>query len=139
MTQAIERWLDMRYARLVIALLSLLPTIAVLIWTLRPPLQAITAAYMITPVTMSNQPMDEVTWVDFRRGLQKHFSGYGLYIPMEDIIVSDPNLVGQELTQFMQKACGDGTLYVWVPLKMRLPIYGTMIWDWCWVPDVKRV
>lgn len=136
--KALENWLEQRYARVLLVLALLLPAFAVATWTLMPPLRAVAAAYMITPVKMAKEPMDELGWVDFRRHLQKHFSSYGLYIPMEDIIVSDPNLVGRELTQFMQNACGDGSLYVWIPLKMRVPVYGTVVWDWCWVPEVAR-
>ncbi len=126
------------YVRLCLLLLLLLPSLGVAFWTVAPSVKAVVAAYMITPVAMPGQPFDDLGWVDFRRQLQKHFSSYGLYIPMEDIIISDADLVGQELPQFMRAACGDGLLYVWIPLKMRLPVYGSVVWDWCWVPKVAR-
>ena len=120
-------------------LILLLPSIGVEVWTVLPALRAVAAAYSITPVAMPSSPMDSVAWVDFRRQLQKHFSEYDLYIPLEDIIVQDPELVGPELPRFMRKACGDGLLYVWVPMKISVPIYGPVVWDWCWVPKVKKV
>jgi len=117
-------------------ILLVLPTLAVVGWTFAPAFRAIAAAYTITPVALPANKFDELSWLEFRRGMQKHFSSYDLYVPMDDIVVADPDVVGPDLADLTRKACGDGRLFVWLPLKLRLPLYGAVVWDWCWVPRV---
>lgn len=65
-----------------------------------------------------------------QRSTQKHYLSYDIYIPFEDIYpVSGRN--SNEITLAMQKACGKGRLYIWIPLKFRLPLIGHRILEWC--------
>ncbi len=126
------------YFRPALFVLMLLPTLGVALWAIGPTFRAIVAAYALTPVVVPSAPMDAMAWVDFRRQMQKHFSQYDVHVPMEDMVIQDAGLSGAELTQFTRKACGDGLLYVWIPLRVTLPVWGTIVWDWCWVPRIKR-
>ena len=54
---------------------------------------------------------------------------------MEDIVAPTPDQ--EQLTLLMQKACGKGKLYIWVPLKFRLPMRGEKVVEWCWIPKIK--
>ena len=40
----------------------------------------------------------------------------------------------EDLGMLMQKACGRGRLYVWIPLKWRIPVLGEKVLEWCWKP-----
>ncbi len=83
---------------------------------------------------------DPARLLDLRRRVQKHFLGHNVYIPMEDIIATsaqDPS--SATLALLMQKACGRGRLYIWIPFKFMLPVAGEKVIEWCWKPQTKDV
>jgi len=68
-----------------------------------------------------------------RRKIQKHFLGMKTYIPMEDILIPQDSVkTDDRLKKLMRKACGKGTIYIWIPLKFRWPLSGDKVMDWCW-------
>ncbi len=72
-----------------------------------------------------------------KRRIQRHFLDYDYYIPLEDIVFLDPNGTSDDNTTLLTKmACGQGgQLAIWLPLKVRLPLFGNWIIEWCWVPE----
>lgn len=66
-----------------------------------------------------------------KRLVQQHFLKYGIYIPLDDIIVNVNDRVVEPYRTLLSKSCGHAELYVWVPLKFRLPILGDKIVEWC--------
>lgn len=66
-----------------------------------------------------------------RRQIQKHFLGYGIYIPIDDIIVKAASLHEQELLSYLSKTCGNKDVFIWVPLRFRFPIVGEKVKEWC--------
>jgi hypothetical protein len=52
---------------------------------------------------------------------------------MEDIIFTRTETKKQRRLNFlMQKACGEGRIYIWIPIKFTWPIVGERVFDWCW-------
>ena len=81
-------------------------------------------------ITENSSPRELLT---YRRRIQKHFLKLKTYIPMEDIVIpSEAGTANDRLKKLMRKACGKGTIYIWIPLKFRWPIAGERVIDWCW-------
>lgn len=68
-----------------------------------------------------------------KRLVQQHFLKYGIYIPIDDITVKDVGIEADSYQLMLQQSCGSGKLFVWVPLKFRLPLIGEKILEWCLV------
>jgi hypothetical protein len=124
----------LKTAALVVVLAA--PTLAAAAWTCWPALSAAAAALAFGKVET-----DEGGWQDpeqvmaIRRHVQKHFLDHAVYIPLEDIVVDDASdTAAGSLSLLMQKACGRGRLYVWIPLRFRLPALGEKVVEWCWKP-----
>lgn len=51
----------------------------------------------------------------------------GILIPIEDIFTSEEgnSFLG------MRKACRKGKIHFWIPLKLRIPIFGEKVIEWC--------
>ena len=123
----------------------LAPVVASAGWSVWPAARAYLATRLFDFPTMSEQDWDDgAKTVELRRHLQKHFLSNNVYIPMEDIVVTSPTEESAgaaanantpaNLAMLMQKACGRGRLYVWIPLKIRVPITGEKVIEWCWKP-----
>ena len=125
------------------------PLIAAVVWSGLPAARAYYAARAFDFPTMAEHDWDDgAKTVELRRHLQKHFLNHNVYIPMEDIVVANPNETDQghagnernpaNVAMLMQKACGKGRLYVWIPLKIRVPISGEKVIEWCWKPSANN-
>ncbi|MFW7378096.1 MAG: hypothetical protein ACOH5I_04755 [Oligoflexus sp.] len=68
-----------------------------------------------------------------KRSVQQHFSKFGIYIPTDDIIVNARDIVHEPYRSLLLQSCGSGKIFVWVPLKFRLPLIGEKIIEWCLV------
>lgn len=64
--------------------------------------------------------------------IQRHFLRYGVYVPFSDII-SKSSHDDLEKALFSQHAefCGPSRIYIWLPLKVRFPIFGYKVFEWC--------
>ncbi len=109
-------------------------------WSGYPTLSAVAAVYTTKSIAFADgAENDDSAELRIRRTLQKHFLKYGVYLPVEDIIVVNKKAGLRNRAVFlMQKICGKGRIYVWVPLKMRLPIVGDRVFEWCWKPTVQK-
>lgn len=125
--------------RTISAVFLAMPLFFAAFWSAEPALQATYAAwkYNLTPID-TDRLNNSINQVNTKRQIQKHFLRDNIYIPLEDIILITDFLEKQSnLSFFMQNACGRGRIYVWVPLKFRLPIIGDRVFDWCWKPRQK--
>lgn len=113
-----------------------MPTFCAITWSLLPSFRAAIGVLTAPAISLgSNEAAEELS---IRRKLQKHFLKFDVYIPLEDIIVTKKDQKIADRTVFlMQKICGTGMIYVWVPLRMRLPIVGETVYDWCWKPIIE--
>ncbi len=75
----------------------------------------------------------EMQPIDQQRAIQRHYLSYGVYIPIDDIVVdaSQPTLESDQT--LFQTVCGKGRAYIWVPLHFQLPVFGEKVVEWCLV------
>ena len=88
----------------------------------------------------SSSSKESAADLSLERQIQRHFLAYNIYIPIEDIVTL-PSTNGSQnevASLIMQKACGRGRLFVWIPFKFRLPVTGEKVIEWCWKPQTKE-
>ncbi len=132
-----KKWLK----RLFWAALLAAPTLGAAAWSSYPALLAGWAVVSHEPPTMTKDDwLDPAHVLELRRQIQKHFLANRVYIPLDDIVAPAPTEAepGDALL-LMQKACGRGRLYVWIPLKFKVPLTGEKVIEWCWKPQTKDV
>jgi hypothetical protein len=79
---------------------------------------------------------------EFKRTEQKYFLDYGVYVPLEDIMyVEQLSSSGERYREALLDACEDISLKngmaIWLPLRVKLPLLGERVYEWCWKPPVK--
>jgi hypothetical protein len=121
-------------------LLVLLPAIGAGIWSALPTIMTLMA--MVT----LNLPKFDMAQIErpetneqILSMIQNHFLQSDIYIPLDEIwlVQSGRGVEADRHSLLMREACGHGTLYVWIPFKLRLPIVGTKTMEWCWKPELK--
>jgi len=124
--------------RLALTALLLAPSLAALAWTCRPAALALWGVYTLGPIaTPVAEWGDPGRALELKRKVQKHFLDARTYLPLEDIVI--PQAHGNESSLLMQKACGRGRLYIWIPFKFDIPIFGKKVIEWCWKPQTRDV
>lgn len=78
-------------------------------------------------LTRSAQPLEQ------QRAIQRHYLSYGVYIPIDDIVVDAKQPALESVQSLLQNACGKGRAYIWVPLHFQLPVFGEKVVEWCLV------
>ncbi len=96
----------------------------------------IASAFMLhdEPIAkLLNKP--QLVVLEAQRSIQRHFLSFGVYIPLEDIVIRGQATEIEEptLVPLMEQSCGEGQVYVWVPLRFQLPILGEKVLEWCLV------
>lgn len=115
----------------------LAPTVFALAWSIEPAAKTLWAvSHIQTPQLAEEDWQDEARLLSLKRSLQKQLLKYSVYVPLEDIIASS-SAPEEDSALVMQKACGQGKLFVWLPLKFKLPITGVKVYEWCWKPATK--
>jgi len=117
----------------------LLVPIALAIWvSSSQAVRAISATFTLSWPIIS-QHVDDDYFLEARRNIQAHYRQFGVHLPIEDIVIlGDDKDLQDQLTFLMRKACGQGNIFIWVPLKFNLPILGTRIVEWCWKTTSKQ-
>jgi hypothetical protein len=138
-------------ARLFFAVLAA-PSLAAVGWSIWPSMKALIAVASFNPshidratpgpadgaLLTDDEWLDAQRTVELRREIQRHFREHDIYIPLEDIVTPASMPAGpDDLPLLMQKACGQGKLYVWIPYKINLPVVGEKVFEWCWKPRIK--
>ena len=116
------------------------PTIAVVIWASEQPLIATYAAMSLEEVAVDPDDLKQPAQLrQLKRQIQRHFLDHQIYIPLSDMTFRDYGWDGRtKLKQGLAKLCGRGIMFVWVPLRFKLPFWGEQILEWCWKPDIRR-
>lgn len=59
--------------------------------------------------------------------IHQYFLSRQIYIPQEDISLhsDEPMLFA------VRNSCSRGKIYVWIPVKVRLPMFGEKVIEWC--------
>lgn len=114
-----------------------IPIIFAIYWTVAPALAAKYATLKYLPTSIKvDQARSQHATITAKRQIQKFFLNENIYVPLDDIFISTDFLENDPaLSLLMQNACGQAKLYVWIPLKFRIPIFGDRVFDWCWKPQ----
>ncbi len=122
-----------------VSLLCLIPIAAAATWSFLPSLRSIVAVTKFSQIMIESADLDsDESSVTLKRQIQRHFLDYSVYIPVEDIVIIAPDKKeDNRLESLMTKACGSGSLFVWIPLKISLPFYGEKVHEWCWKPSIQ--
>ena len=126
---------------LLLMLFLAVPTLGAMAWTCHQAALAVWAIAVFKPVALPESDWeDPLRLLDLRRQVQRHFLEHSVYIPMEDIVTnSGDDQASGGLSLLMQKACGPGRLYIWIPFKFHLPVTGEKVIEWCWKPQTNAV
>jgi hypothetical protein len=103
-------------------------------WSLYPSLKIFWAANRFRHTQVAKAIRTDAPELEDRlvRGVQKHFLRYGFYIPSEDIVLNSKNkILDKEFLSHLKKSCNHGKLYVWIPLRVRVPLFGEKVLEWC--------
>lgn len=100
------------------------------------------AVYRHPPIHASVLTSAEPGRTEFRRSLQKYFLESGIYIPLEDVMFVDQLANGgKNYSVALKENCsgltGERGLAVWLPLKIRVPLIGERVKEWCWRPSLQ--
>ena len=66
-----------------------------------------------------------------KRALQKYYLSWDVYIPLDDIVISDERMIDHSLLKVLKSSCGVGRVFVWVPLRFHIPILGEKVLECC--------
>lgn len=100
------------------------------------------AVYRHPPIHVAVLTSAEPERTEFRRSLQKYFLESGIYIPLEDVMFVDQLANGgKNYSAALKDNCSGLTgargLAVWLPLKIRVPLIGERVKEWCWRPSLQ--
>lgn len=113
------------------SLLIFVPVLACIVWSCFPALKAVVAAGILD-FRKEAVLGDGDSPLEHKRRLQKHFLSHDVYIPLSDITLANgESSLDQQRLFSMRKICGQGKIFVWIPLKFRFPILGEKVVEWC--------
>ncbi len=121
--------------RVVFGILLFLPSLGAAVWTVQPSLAALLAVRSLTPKAFAESSItDTESVMQYKRDIQRTFSNSGIHVPLEDIALGKTAVDDDSRIQNLNtKACGGrADLYVWLPLRFRLPVIGEKVVDRCW-------
>lgn len=115
------------------------PVLTIVAWTTLASFKSVIAITKFGEITFNQNDLNSDEAVTaLKRQIQGHFLDYSVYIPTEDIVLlTNQEKKNTRLETLMTKACGNGSLFVWVPFKIILPFYGDKVVEWCWKPNLK--
>lgn len=68
-----------------------------------------------------------------QRQIQAHYLSYGVYIPLDDIVLGDHDTRSRPLMTPTEGVCGSSMSGIWVPVAFHFPIFGEKVFEWCLV------
>ena len=71
--------------------------------------------------------------LDRQRQIQAHYLSYGVYIPLDDIVIGAQDIRSQPIMTSIEGVCGHSSTAIWVPVAFHLPILGEKVFEWCLV------
>lgn len=96
-----------------------------------PPLRASFAILKQTDLWEIPKSLEES--LDRQRQIQAHYLSYGVYIPLDDIVIGAQDTRSQPLLASIEGVCGPGSTAIWVPVAFHFPILGEKVFEWCLV------
>ncbi len=118
----------------------LLPIVIYAIWVSEPSLRVYYAKYTFPVVTVEESDIASVKdIIRIQRDVQEHFRKMKVYIPLEDIIFIQKNDDRYVIGDLLRQSCGEGPLFIWLPISFRIPHKFQRIYEQCWTPKVDIV
>ncbi len=128
----------------------LLAIVILVAWSISKTVVVLWATSQHPKLAANTRHLQEPELTDVKRSEQIFFQGYGLYIPLDDIMFVDqlPSS-GKRFSEVLRRSCSNvnqsnrrsiwsGGLAIWLPLKFKLPLLGERIVEWCWKPPMHR-
>ncbi|WP_159455058.1 hypothetical protein [Pseudobacteriovorax antillogorgiicola] len=111
-------------------LASFIPLCAACYSTTQPSLQALAASHALESLA-EDEAFSSLPRTAGKRKIQRHYLDYGIYIPIDDIILDLEGGTNIAQLKMLRKACGAGQTFVWIPLRFRFPMLGEKVFEWC--------
>jgi hypothetical protein len=117
--------------------------LVVAVWSSSASLAVFWATTRHPPISRMALRLGEPELTEFKRSEQKFFLDYGLYVPIDDIMfVGQLPSGGTRYAEALARSCSGimaGTgIAIWLPLKLKLPLLGERVLEWCWKPPMLR-
>ena len=104
--------------------------VGALISTVKPSIPAIRASFGLlmrkNQLELGNK---HGTLLENRRLIQAHYLSYGVYIPINDILIRKRQ-IKTSISDTYEVNCPETCLQIWVPLKFKFPILGDKVFEW---------
>lgn len=118
-----NRWKLVRYT-LTAALVAAAVTL-----TAHQAIRATVASYALKQSLDASAVGTDVTII--RQKIQAHYLRYGVYLPFDDIIITQEPDISEEYVRLLKKNCGKGNIFIWVPIVLKVPLTGEKVTEWC--------
>jgi hypothetical protein len=127
--------------RLIIAMIAAL--LMMLMWSMQDTIVILWAASRHPKIPKEALVYVEPARTEFKRQEQKYFLGYGIYVPLEDMMyIEQLSNAKARYAEALAKSCSglrsDSGFAIWLPLKSKWPLMGERVMEWCWRPPVQR-
>lgn len=124
-----KAWAHVRFAAALLVAWAL--ALGVSVKDAVPPVRASLALLKQKDVWQIPKNLEES--LDRQRQIQAHYLSYGVYIPLDDIVIGAQDSRSQPLMKPIEGICGSTTPAVWVPVAFHFPIFGEKVFEWCLV------
>jgi hypothetical protein len=124
-------------SKFLLVLIFIIPILTAVAFSFHDALRVILFVEAMPPLERSLvESKSQESLKETRQKIQSYFLENDLYLPFEDIFSIYDESMKIEYGVHIQKACGQGKLFVWVPLKIKLPLFGEKVVEWCWKPRI---
>lgn len=131
------KFLDKPYKKIILIIILLIFPIYTFYYCFSDNINSIYATLSLKPISISKSDLnDDNVYLGIKRQIQKHYLNYNKYVPIENIFFTNKT---SPLYPAIQKNCGDSLLYVYIPLKFRIPIIGFINKNKCFKLDLKII
>ena len=113
-----------------------------ILWSSSDSIRVFIAASRHPDIGKESFNLAEPARTEFKRREQKYFLEYGIYVPLEDIMyVEQLSSSGERYAESLRLTCAElsmkNGIAIWLPLRVKWPLMGERVLEWCWKPPVK--
>jgi hypothetical protein len=125
----------------IIILSWFLAFLTVFLWSTSDSIRVFVATLRHPALGKESLNLTEPVRTEFKRNEQKYFLDYGIYVPLEDIMyVEQLPSSGERYAESLKLTCADlsakNGMAIWLPIKIKWPLFGERVFEWCWKPSV---
>ncbi len=124
---------SIKFSRKLNWLLIFLPILIAVAWSIWPSAKVFLAVRSFDASDVRNLSENAEKSADLKRNIQRYLLSWDIYVATDDMASSTELRTNQAVSwEDVKKLCGDGDFFVWLPLKIRVPIAGALEREWCW-------